>query len=130
VDARGVIYFTRLPWNGWLVQPAGHRWRRAPQHLVAPRVVASAAGGPGSRTQMQQAVGSLFLGNETALTSARAKRVTTHTAAKFHHDRTLAGGGLATLAAGDYVATWRTRNITSRCGDVDGGIQLLGLWAG
>ncbi len=58
-----------------------------------------------SGTQMQQAVGSLFLGNETALNlSANQAGYHGTLPQSFMIAGHSAGGGLATLAAGDYVA--------------------------
>src|SRR6202012_2289899 len=56
-------------------------------------------------TQMQQAVGSLFLGNETALnTSANQAGYHGTLPQDFIIAGHSAGGGLATIAAGDYIA--------------------------
>jgi len=58
-----------------------------------------------SGTQMQQAVGSLFLGNETALNLSASQAGYHGTLPQnFFITGHSAGGGLATLAAGDYVA--------------------------
>lgn len=109
VDARGVIYLQHgfLGTGGWYGDLAIALAESTDSIVVVPTVSSFALPGGAwlSGTQMQQAVASLFVGNETALN-------TSATQAGYHgtlpQDFVLAGhsagGGLATLAAGDYVA--------------------------
>jgi hypothetical protein len=109
VDARGVIYLQHgfLGTGGWYGQLAIALAEGTDSIVVVPTVSSFPLPGGAflSGTQMHQAVASLFLGNETALNNSASQ-------AGYHgtlpQDFLLtghsAGGGLATLAAGDYVA--------------------------
>ena len=109
VNARGVIYLQHgfLGTGGWYSNLAIALAEGTDSIVVVPTV--SSFSLPGGAwlfgTQMQQAVGSLFLGSETALTSSATQAGYHGTLPQsFVMTGHSAGGGLATLAAGDYVA--------------------------
>jgi hypothetical protein len=109
VNARGVIYLqhgflaTGGYYNDLAIQLAEHT-----DSIVVVSTVSSLPLPGGAwliGTPMQQAIGSLFLGNETAL-NASANQAGYHGTLPQDFIMTghSAGGGLATIAAGDYVA--------------------------
>jgi hypothetical protein len=108
VDAKGVIYLQHgfLGTGGWYGQLATALAYGTDSIVVVPTV--SSLPLPGGAylggTQMFQAVGSLFLGNESAL-NLSASQAGYHGTLPQHFllSGHSAGGGLATLAAGDYV---------------------------
>ncbi len=109
VEARGVIYLQHgfLGTGGWYGQLATALAYGTDSIVVVPTV--SSLPLPGGAylggTQMFQAVGSLFLGNETALNLSASQAGFHGTLPQtFFITGHSAGGGLATLAAGDYVA--------------------------
>ncbi len=109
VDARGVIYLQHgfLGTGGWYTSLAIALAEGTDSIVVVPTV--SSLPLPGGAwlngTQMQQAVGSLFLGNETALNFSAGQAGYHGTLPQnFIMTGHSAGGGLATLAAGDYIA--------------------------
>jgi hypothetical protein len=109
VDARGVIYLQHgfLGTGGWYGQLAIALAERTDSIVVTPTVSSLPLpnGAFLSGTQMHQAVATLFLGNETALnTSANQAGYHGTLPQNFLMTGHSAGGGLATLAAGDYVA--------------------------
>jgi hypothetical protein len=109
VDARGVIYLQHgfLGTGGWYGQLAIALAEGTDSIVVVPTVssIPLPDGAFLSGTQMQQAVASLFLGNEAALnTSANQAGYHGTLPQNFLMTGHSAGGGLATLAAGDYVA--------------------------
>ena len=109
VNARGVIYLQHgfLGTGGWYGGLAKALAYGTDSIVVVPTV--SSIPLPGGAwlggTRMQQAVGSLFLGSEPAL-NASANQAGYHGTLpqNFLLAGHSAGGGLATLAAGDYVA--------------------------
>ena len=109
VDARGVIYLQHgfLGTGGWYSDLAIALAEGTDSIVVVPTVSSFPLPGGAwlSGTQMQQAVGSLFLGSETALNNS-ASQAGYHgmLPQNFLMTGHSAGGGLATLAAGDYVA--------------------------
>jgi PE family len=109
VDAKGVIYLQHgfLGTGGWYGELAIQLAERTDSIVVVPTVSSFPLPGGAwlSGAQMQQAVGGLFLGNETALnTSAGQAGYHGTLPQNFMLTGHSAGGGLATLAAGDYVA--------------------------
>jgi hypothetical protein len=109
VDARGVIYLQHgfLGTGGWYGSLATALAYGTDSIVVVPTVSSIPLPGGAwlSGTQMQQAVGSLFLGNETALNLSASQAGYHGTLPQsFMITGHSAGGGLATLAAGDYVA--------------------------
>jgi hypothetical protein len=109
VDARGVIYLQHgfLGTGGWYGDLAIALAEGTDSIVVVPTVSSFPLPGGAwlSGTQMQQAVASLFLGNETALnTSANQAGYHGTLPQSFMLTGHSAGGGLATLAGGDYVA--------------------------
>ena len=109
VDARGVIYLQHgfLGTGGWYGDLAIALAEGTDSIVVVPTVSSFPLPGGAwlSGTQMQQAVASLFLGNETALnTSANQAGYHGTLPQNFMMTGHSAGGGLATLAAGDYIA--------------------------
>ena len=109
VDARGVIYLQHgfLGTGGWYSDLAIQLAERTDSIVVVSTVssIPLPNGAWLGGTQMQQAVGSLFLGNETALnTSANQAGYHGTLPQDFIMTGHSAGGGLATIAAGDYVA--------------------------
>ena len=109
VNARGVIYLQHgfLGTGGWYSNLAIALAEGTDSIVVVPTVssIPLPNGVSLSGTQMQQAVGSLFLGSQTAL-NASASQAGYHGTLpqSFIMTGHSAGGGLATLAAGDYVA--------------------------
>ncbi len=109
VNARGVIYLQHgfLGTGGWYGALATALAYGTDSIVVVPTVSSLPLPGGAwlSGTQMHQAVGSLFLGNETAL-NVSANQAGYHGTLpqNFFLTGHSAGGGLATLAAGDYVA--------------------------
>ncbi len=108
VDARGVIYLQHgfLGTGGWYGLLATALAEGTDSIVVVPTVssIPLPGGASLSGTQMQQAVATLFLGNETALnTSATQAGYHGTLPQKFLLTGHSAGGGLATLAAGDYI---------------------------
>ncbi len=118
VDARGVIYLQHgfLGTGGWYSDLAIALAEGTDSIVVVPTV--SSIPLPGGAwlggTRMQQAVGSLFLGNETAL-NISANQAGYHGTLPQNFIMTghSAGGGLATLAAGDYVADLGTNTAAN-----------------
>jgi hypothetical protein len=109
VDARGVIYLQHgFLANGSYYSDLAIQLAERTDCIVVTPTVSSLPLPNGawlSGTQMQQAVGSLFLGSETALnTSANQAGYHGTLPQSFVISGHSAGGGLATLAAGDYVA--------------------------
>ncbi len=109
VDARGVIYLQHgfLGTGGWYGQLATALAYGTDSIVVVPTVssLPLPGGADLSGTQMFSAVGSLFLGNETALNLSASQAGFHGTLPQsFMLTGHSAGGGLATLAAGDYVA--------------------------
>jgi hypothetical protein len=109
VDARGVIYLQHgfLGTGGWYSDLAIALAEGTDSIVVVPTVSSLPLpnGAWLNGTQMQQAVGSLFLGNETALnTSANQAGYHGTLPQDFIIAGHSAGGGLATIAAGDYIA--------------------------
>ncbi len=109
VNARGVIYLQHgfLGTGGWYSDLAIALAEGTDSIVVVPTVssLPLPMGAWLSGTQMQQAVGSLFLGNETALNLSASQAGYHGTLPQsFIMTGHSAGGGLATLAAGDYVA--------------------------
>jgi hypothetical protein len=109
VDARGVIYLQHgfLGTGGWYGSLATALAYGTDSIVVVPTVSSIPLPGGAwlSGTQMQQAVGSLFLGNETELNLSASQAGYHGTLPQsFMITGHSAGGGLATLAAGDYVA--------------------------
>jgi hypothetical protein len=109
VDARGVIYLSHgfLANGSYYDDLAIALAERTDCIVVTPTVTSVPMPGGAwlAGTQMQQAVGSLFLGNETAL-NASANQAGYHGTLpqSFVISGHSAGGGLATAAGGDYVA--------------------------
>ncbi|WP_156690001.1 PE domain-containing protein [Mycobacterium sp. Marseille-P9652] len=109
VNAHGVIYLQHgfLGTGGWYGALATALAYGTDSIVVVPTVSSLPLPGGAwlSGTQMHQAVGSLFLGNETAL-NASAQQAGYHGTLpqNFFLTGHSAGGGLATLAAGDYIA--------------------------
>ncbi len=109
VNARGVIYLQHgfLGTGGWYSNLAIALAEGTNSIVVVPTVssIPLPNGASLGGTQMQQAVGSLFLGSQTAL-NASANQAGYHGTLpqSFIMTGHSAGGGLATLAAGDYVA--------------------------
>ncbi len=109
VNARGVIYLQHgfLGTGGWYSNLAIALAEGTDSIVVVPTV--SSIPLPGgvslSGAPMQQAVGSLFLGSQTAL-NASAGQAGYHGTLPQNFIMTghSAGGGLATLAAGDYIS--------------------------
>ncbi len=109
VDARGVIYLQHgfLANGGYYSDLAIQLAERTDSIVVTPTVssIPLPNGAWLMGTQMQQAVGSLFLGNETALNiSANQAGYHGTLPQSFVITGHSAGGGLATIAAGDYIA--------------------------
>ncbi len=109
VDARGVIYLSHgfLATGGYYSPLAIQLAERTDCIVVTPTVSSLPLPGGAwlSGTQMQQAVGSLFLGNEAALNlSANQAGYHGTLPQSFVISGHSAGGGLATAAGGDYVA--------------------------
>ena len=109
VDARGVIYLQHgsLANGSYYSDLAIQLAERTDCIVVTPTVssVFLPNGAWLNGTQMQQAVGSLFLGNETALnTSANQAGYHGTLPQSFVISGHSAGGGLATAAGGDYIA--------------------------
>ncbi len=109
VDARGVIYLQHgfLGTGGWYGDLAIALAEGTDSIVVVPTVSSFPLPGGASLsgTQMQQAVATLFLGNETALnTSASQAGYHGTLPQNFMLAGHSAGGGLATLAGGYYVA--------------------------
>jgi hypothetical protein len=109
VDARGVIYLQHgfLGTGGWYGDLAIALAKGTDSIVVVPTVssIPLPGGASLSGTQMQQAVATLFLGNETALNlSANQAGYHATLPQNFLLTGHSAGGGLATLAAGDYIA--------------------------
>jgi len=109
VDARGVIYLQHgfLGTGGWYGQLATALAYGTDSIVVVPTVSSLPLPGGANLggTQMFSAVGSLFLGNETALNLSASQAGFHGTLPQsFMLTGHSAGGGLATLAAGDYVA--------------------------
>ncbi len=109
VDARGVIYLSHgfLATGGYYSPLAIQLAERTDCIVVTPTVSSLPLPGGAwiSGTQMQQAVGSLFLGNEAALNlSADQAGYPGTLPQSFVISGHSAGGGLATAAGGDYVA--------------------------
>ncbi|HWT47759.1 MAG TPA: PE family protein [Mycobacterium sp.] len=109
VDARGVIYLQHgfLATGSYYSDLAIQLAERTDSIVVVSTVssIPLPSGAWLSGTQMQQAVGSLFLGSETAL-NVSANQAGYHgmLPQSFIMTGHSAGGGLATAAAGDYVA--------------------------
>ncbi len=109
VDARGVIYLQHgfLATGGYYSDLAIQLAERTDSIVVVSTVssIPLPNGAWLGGTQMQQAVGSLFLGSETTLnTSANQAGYHGTLPQSFMMTGHSAGGGLATIAAGDYVA--------------------------
>ncbi len=118
VDARGVIYLQHgfLGTGGWYSDLAIALAEGTDSIVVVPTVSSIPLPGGAwlSGTQMQQAVGSLFLGNETALNLSASQAGYHGTLPQsFLMTGHSAGGGLATLAAGDYVADLGTNTANN-----------------
>jgi len=108
VEARGVIYLQHgfLGTGGWYGQLASALAYGTDSIVVVPTVSSLPLPGGASLggTQMFSAVGSLFLGNETALNLSASQAGFHGTLPQtFFLSGHSAGGGLATLAAGDYI---------------------------
>ncbi len=109
VNARGVIYLQHgfLGTGGWYGALATALAYGTDSIVVVPTVSSIPLPGGAflSGTQMQQGVASLFLGNETAL-NLSASQAGYHGTLPQNFIMTghSAGGGLATIAAGDYIA--------------------------
>jgi PE family/Lipase (class 3) len=118
VDARGVIYLQHGSpgTGGWYGDLAIALAEGTDSIVVVPTV--SSIPLPGGAwlngTQMQQAVASLFLGNEAALNNS-ANQAGYHDTLPQNFMMTghSAGGGLATIAAGDYVADLGTNTASN-----------------
>jgi hypothetical protein len=109
VDARGVIYLQHgFLANGSYYSDLAIQLAERTDCIVVTPTVSSLplpSGAWLSGTQMQQAVGSLFLGNEAALNlSANQAGYHGTLPQSFVISGHSAGGGLATAAGGDYVA--------------------------
>jgi hypothetical protein len=109
VDARGVIYLQNgFGATGGLYSDLAIALAEGTDSIVVVPTVSSFPLPGGAwllGTQMDQAVGSLFLGNETALNlSANQAGYHGTLPQSFIMAGHSAGGGLATIAAGDYVA--------------------------
>ncbi len=109
VDARGVIYLQHgfLGTGGWYGQLASTLAYSTDSIVVVPTVssLPLPGGADLSGNQMFSAVGSLFLGNESALNLSASQAGYHGTLPEnFFITGHSAGGGLATIAAGDYVA--------------------------
>jgi PE family len=109
VDARGVIYLQHgFLANGGYYSDLAIALAKSTDCIVVTPTVSSLPLPGGSwlmGTQMQQAVGSLFLGSESALNlSANQAGYHGTLPQSFVITGHSAGGGLATIAAGDYVA--------------------------
>ena len=109
VNARGVIYLQHgfLGTGGWYGALATALAYGTDSIVVVPTVSSIPLPGGAflSGTQMQQGVASLFLGNESAL-NLSASQAGYHGTLPQNFIMTghSAGGGLATIAAGDYIA--------------------------
>ena len=118
VDARGVIYLQHGSpgTGGWYGDLAIALAEGTDSIVVVPTV--SSIPLPGGAwlngTQMQQAVASLFLGNEAALNNS-ANQAGYHGTLPQNFIMTghSAGGGLATIAGGDYVADLGTNTASN-----------------
>ncbi|CPR09862.1 PE-PGRS family protein [Mycobacterium bohemicum DSM 44277] len=109
VNARGVIYLQHgfLGTGGWYGALATALAYGTDSIVVVPTVssIPLPMGAYLSGTQMQQGVASLFLGNESALNLSASQAGYHGTLPQnFLITGHSAGGGLATLAAGDYIA--------------------------
>jgi hypothetical protein len=118
VDARGVIYLQHGSpgTGGWYGQLAIALAEGTDSIVVTPTVssIPLPNGAWLNGTQMQQAVASLFLGSEAALnTSANQAGYHGTLPQNFIMTGHSAGGGLATLAAGDYVADLGTNTASN-----------------
>lgn len=118
VDARGVIYLQHgfLGTGGWYGSLATALAYGTDSIVVVPTVSSLPLPGGAwlSGAQMQQAVGSLFLGNETALNLSASQAGYHGTLPQsFMITGHSAGGGLATIAAGDYVADLGTNTAAN-----------------
>ncbi len=118
VNARGVIYLQHgfLGTGGWYSSLATALAYGTDSIVVAPTVssIPLPNGASLSGTQMQQAVGSLFLGNETALNLSASQAGYHGTLPQnFMLTGHSAGGGLATLAGGDYIADLGTNTASN-----------------
>jgi hypothetical protein len=118
VNARGVIYLQHgfLGTGGWYGTLATALAYGTDSIVVVPTVssIPLPMGAWLGGTQMHQAVGSLFLGNETALNQS-ANQAGYHGTLPQNFVITghSAGGGLATLAAGDYIADLGTNTANN-----------------
>ncbi|HTY33244.1 PE domain-containing protein [Mycobacterium sp.] len=118
VNARGVIYLQHgfLGTGGWYGSLAIALAYGTDSIVVVPTVssIPLPMGAWLGGTQMQQAVGSLFLGNETALNLSASQAGYHGTLPQsFMITGHSAGGGLATLAAGDYIADLGTNTANN-----------------
>jgi len=118
VDAHGVIYLQHgfLATGGYYSDLATQLAERTDSIVVVSTVSSLPLpnGAWLNGTQMQQAIGSLFLGNETALnTSANQAGYHGTLPQDFIMTGHSAGGGLATMAAGDYVADLETNTANN-----------------
>jgi PE family/Lipase (class 3) len=118
VNARGVIYLQHgfLGTGGWYGSLATALAYGTDSIVVVPTVssIPLPMGAWLGGTQMQQAVGSLFLGNESALNlSANQAGYHGTLPQNFVITGHSAGGGLATLAAGDYIADLGTNTANN-----------------
>jgi hypothetical protein len=118
VNARGVIYLQHgfLGTGAWYGSLATALAYSTDSIVVVPTVssIRLPMGAWLGGTQMQQGVASLFLGNEAAL-NASASQAGYHGTLPQNFIMTghSAGGGLATLAAGDYVADLGTNTANN-----------------
>ena len=118
VDARGVIYLQHgFLANGSYYSDLAIQLAERTDCIVVTPTVSSLPLPNGAwlmGTQMQQGVGSLFLGSETALnTSANQAGYHGTLPQSFLITGHSAGGGFATLAAGDYVADLGTNTASN-----------------
>ena len=109
VDAHGVIYLQNgFGAIGWFYQPLAIQLAASTDSIAVVPTVSSIPlpfGAWLNGAQMQQGVASLFLGSETALNiSANHAGYQGTLPQDFILSGHSAGGGLATIAAGDYVA--------------------------
>ena len=109
VHANGVIYLQNgFGALGWFYNPLAIALAESTDSIVVVPTVSSIPlpfGAWLNGTQMQQGVAALFLGNETALNvSATHAGYQGRLPVDFIMTGHSAGGGLATIAAGDYVA--------------------------